>query len=78
MEYRSARSQDAEAIRVFLAGPGWARRVQDPDRFRTLLEHSDRTVVAWDGERVVGFARALCDGVSNGYLSMVAVAPNRR
>ena len=27
---------------------------------------------------MVGFARALCDGVSNGYLSMVAVDENRR
>ena len=27
---------------------------------------------------MVGFARALCDGVSNGYLSMVAVAEDRR
>ena len=27
---------------------------------------------------MVGFARALCDGVSNGYLSMVAVAEDKR
>jgi len=27
---------------------------------------------------VIGFARALCDGVSSGYLSMVAVAEDRR
>jgi GNAT superfamily N-acetyltransferase len=78
MEYRPARSQDDEAIRQFLAGLGWERRVQDADRFHTLLDNSDRTVVAWDGGRVVGFARALCDGVSNGYLSMVAVAADRR
>ena len=34
--------------------------------------------MAWDEGRVVGFARALCDGVSNGYLSMVAVAEDQR
>ncbi len=27
---------------------------------------------------MVGFGRALCDGVSNGYLSMIAVAPDLR
>jgi ribosomal protein S18 acetylase RimI-like enzyme len=78
MEYRPAESRAYESIRPFPAGLGWERRVQDPSRFRTLLEHSERTVVAWDVDRVVGFARALCDGVSNGYLSMVAVAPDRR
>ena len=35
-------------------------------------------MVALDGARVVGFARALCDDVSNGYISMVAVAAERR
>jgi hypothetical protein len=59
MEYRAAESHDDEAVRLFLAGLGWRRRVRDPDRWRTLLEHSDRAVVAWDGGRVVGFARAL-------------------
>lgn len=43
-----------------------------------MMQGTDRTVVAWDEERVVGFARALCDGVSNGYLSLVAVAEDRR
>ena len=42
------------------------------------MENTDRAVVACDGARVVGFARALCDGVSNGYVSMVAVAADRR
>ncbi len=43
-----------------------------------MMQGTDRTVVAWDKGRVVGFARALCDGVSNGYLSMVAVAEDKR
>jgi len=43
-----------------------------------MMENTDRTVVAWDDSRIVGFARALCDGVSNGYISMVAVAADRR
>jgi ribosomal protein S18 acetylase RimI-like enzyme len=57
---------------------GWEHRVGDPESFRQMMEKTDRTVVAWDQQRVVGFGRALCDGVSNGYISMVAVAPDRR
>ncbi|HEV2827897.1 MAG TPA: GNAT family N-acetyltransferase, partial [Pyrinomonadaceae bacterium] len=37
-----------------------------------------RTVVAVEGSRIVGFARALCDDVSNGYISMVGVAADKR
>jgi len=43
-----------------------------------MLQNTDRTVVALDGSRIVGFARALCDEVSNGYISMVAVAVDKR
>jgi predicted N-acetyltransferase YhbS len=43
-----------------------------------MLQNTNRMVLAVDGARVVGFARALCDEVSNGYVSMVAVAPDMR
>ena len=43
-----------------------------------MMENADRTIVAFEGERVVGFARALCDGVSNGYIGTVAVAVDFR
>ncbi len=33
---------------------------------------------AWDGTRLVGFARAISDGVSNAYVSSVMVAPEVR
>lgn len=78
MEFRSATSEDYEVVRQFLAEVGWRHRVGDSDRFRRMMEKTDRAVVAWDGPRVVGFARALCDGVSNGYISMVAVAVDQR
>ena len=70
--------QDYELIRRFLAGNGWAHRVADPEQFAKMLDNSNRMVVAWHDGQVVGFARALCDGVSNGLLSMVAVAEERR
>ena len=78
MEFKAARPEDYEAIRRFLAEAGWRHRVGDPERFRKMMEQTNRTIVAWDDARIVGFARALCDGVSNGYISMVAVAADRR
>jgi N-acetylglutamate synthase-like GNAT family acetyltransferase len=78
IEYRSIGPQDYAAVREFLAGLGWHTRVRDPMRFQKMMERADRTVVAWEDGQVVGFARALCDGVSNGYISMLAVAPDRR
>ena len=78
MEFRSIRPEDYELVRQFLMEAGWAHRVGDSERFRTLIENTDRTVVAWEDQQVVGFGRALCDGVSNGYISMVAVAADRQ
>lgn len=78
IEYRPVEPQDYEGIRAFLSGLGWQRRVQDPERFRKMMERADRTVVVIENSRVIGFGRALCDGVSNGYLSMLAVAEDKR
>ncbi len=78
VEYRTISRKDYEQVRAFFSANGWAHRVADPERFAKMLDNSDRTVVAWDVGQVVGFARALCDGVSNGLLSMVAVAEDWR
>lgn len=78
MEFKSVSVEDYEAVRRFLAEAGWRHRVSDPERFRKMMEQTNRTVVAWDNSRVVGFARAVCDEVSNGYISMVAVAEDMR
>lgn len=78
MRYRPITPDDYEPVREFLSGAGWPTRVADADHFRKMIEHTSRTVVALDGTRIVGFARAVCDEVSNGYISMVAVAADRR
>ena len=42
-----------------------------------ILERDD-AVGAWDGERLVGFARALSDGHFHAYIEDVMVHPNYR
>jgi predicted N-acetyltransferase YhbS len=78
MEFRPIAPDDYEPVRRFLTEAGWGYRVGDAEKFKTMIENTGRTVVALEGPRVVGFARALCDEVSNGYISMVAVAADVR
>ena len=78
MEFRSLVPADYESVRQLLAENGWSHRVADGEKFRQLIDNTSRTVLALDGDRVVGFARALCDEVSNGYISMVVVAADWR
>ncbi|MGO4610852.1 GNAT family N-acetyltransferase, partial [Variovorax sp. 2RAF20] len=48
------------------------------ERFAQLIANSQRVAVAVEKGEVIGFARALCDDIANGYISMVAVAPQHR
>lgn len=75
MIYRPIEIEESEQVRQFLQRLGWGVRVADPARFRTLIQNSDRTMSAWEEGELLGFARALCDEVSNGYISLVAVDP---
>jgi ribosomal protein S18 acetylase RimI-like enzyme len=78
IKYRQVDSIDLEALRLFISENGWAERVANRERFRAMVTRANRAVVALEGTRIVGFARALCDGVSNGYISMVVVAEDVR
>ena len=73
MEIRAIRGAEIEQARVLLAGIGWAHRVSDPQEFRDLISRSQVALVAVEGGTVVGFIRALTDGVANGYISMLGV-----
>ncbi|HEX8734660.1 MAG TPA: bifunctional class I SAM-dependent methyltransferase/GNAT family N-acetyltransferase [Pyrinomonadaceae bacterium] len=78
MEFRPIKPADYEAVRQFLAENGWEKRVADAEKFYKMMENASRTVVAFENNRVIGFARALCDDVSNGYIGTVAVAEDFR
>jgi N-acetylglutamate synthase-like GNAT family acetyltransferase len=76
--FRPIEPRDYDAVRQLLIENGWGTRVSDDAQFHAMIEGANRTVVAVDGERIIGFARALCDEATNGYISTVAVAEDRR
>lgn len=78
MQVRSIATSDIDAVHRLLVTSGWAHRVGDVKDLERLISASQRAVVAVADDEVVGFARAITDGISNGYVSMVVVAEQHR
>jgi predicted N-acetyltransferase YhbS len=78
MEIRNIDETEIEAARQLLLAAGWDRAVSNEDEFRALLSRSQLTLVAVEDGEVVGFLRALSDGVANAYLSMLVVDERHR
>lgn len=79
MQVRAVLPAEHEAARVLLVSNGWnGRCVADPQAVRLLVERSRCSLVAVVAGQVVGFFRALTDGLSNGRISMVVVAQAHR
>ena len=78
MEIRAIEPSELEAARRLLEQAGWTRCVSNAEEFRELVSRSQRALVAVDGGEVVGFLRALSDGMTNGYISMLVVAEGHR
>jgi ribosomal protein S18 acetylase RimI-like enzyme len=78
MQVRSISASDFDAVHRLLTTSGWAHRVGGVKELGRLISASQRAVVAAADGEIVGFARAITDGISNGYVSMVVVAEHRR
>jgi ribosomal protein S18 acetylase RimI-like enzyme len=78
MDIRDIRPAEIEAARLLLQANGWGKRVADPATFTELVKRSQIAMVAVDEDEVIGFLRALTDGIFNGYISMVVVAAEHR
>jgi ribosomal protein S18 acetylase RimI-like enzyme len=67
------------SVHQLLCANGWAHRVGSISDFELLIAASQRTAVATsESGEIIGFARGITDGISNGYLSMVVVAAAHR
>lgn len=62
----------AELSQVFESS-GIKRPYQDLERLQKMIENADMLVSAWDGDQLVGIARAVTDFVYCCYLSDLAV-----
>ncbi len=74
MQVRRILPEEFERARLLLAANDWGTRVQDPELFGELVARYHVALAAVGDNVVVGFLRAISDGVFNGYISMVVVA----
>ncbi|KAA2239009.1 GNAT family N-acetyltransferase [Chitinophaga agrisoli] len=55
---------------------GLPRPTNDAERMKTMFQHSNLVVSAWDGEKLVGISRTITDWVWCSYLADLAVSPD--
>lgn len=78
MDIRRVQPSQFASVFELLASNGWRHRIGDLSQLSALVDASQIADVAVVEDLVVGFVRGITDGLSNGYLSMVVVAPGHR
>lgn len=73
LTYRVNVPVTAQAVVELFRASGIRRPVDDLPRIQKMLDHANLTITAWDGEKLVGIARALTDFSFCCYLSDLAV-----
>lgn len=75
LAYREGNAVDAGAVARLYRAASLRRPVDDLPRIATMLAHANLVISAWDGDRLVGLARAMSDFSYATYLSDLAVHP---
>ncbi|HEY2516405.1 MAG TPA: GNAT family N-acetyltransferase [Polyangiaceae bacterium] len=81
IDYRTSHDLDFEQLAALFRTAGWGYRADDPAMLAAMVSGAKYVVSAHDsdqGGRLVGFARAISDGVTNAYVGSVAVLPEYR
>lgn len=74
LEYRIDAPLLPEEVSEVFRSSGIKRPSEDLERIRKMIDNADITVTAWEGERLVGIARAITDFSYCCYLSDLAVS----
>ena len=75
IDYQEGHHVNLQQLAALFDSVGWQARTVDRARLRQQVVGAMFVVSAWDGESLVGFARAISDGATNAYISTVAVLP---
>jgi ribosomal protein S18 acetylase RimI-like enzyme len=83
VEIRSLKIDDSDAMErqsvlMLLQNNGWSHRIQSLKQFESLVAASQCNFIAIKDDQIVGYVRAITDGLSNGYVSMLVVAAEQR
>ena len=73
IQYQKNEKITANQLAEVFKASGIRRPVEDKPRLEKMLKHADILVTAWDGEKLIGVARALTDYSYCCYLSDLAV-----
>ncbi len=76
--YREDRDFDLEPLAALFESVGWACRGGNVASLQKAIAGSRWVVTAWDQGVLVGFARAISDGVTTAYVTDVVVANSHR
>jgi len=71
--YRTTGDVDIFQLAKLFEQAGWHHRTKDLGCLARVVSGSTLVVSAWDGDVLVGFARANSDGASDAHISTVAV-----
>jgi len=62
IHFRTDKAFDRAQLLALYDDAGWTAYTEDPERLERAIANSTHVVSAWDGDRLVGLARAISDG----------------